>query len=72
MMSATITAEPALRATAPLRVMSIQPYHFGLFWRAYDITPDGQRFLMIEKSAEGDGIVVVLNWIAELKKVLGR
>lgn len=39
----------------------------------YDVTADGQRFLMV-KDEEADlgstGIVVVLNWIAELKRVM--
>ena len=40
-----------------------------------DISPDGQRFL-VARAAEGDDeadaprVVVVLNWIEELKRVL--
>ena len=39
-------------------------------WRNYDITPDGQRFLMVEGAEEGPPteIVVVLNWFEELKQ----
>ena len=40
--------------------------------RSYDISPDGERFLMIEESA-GEGssateFIVVLNWFEELKR----
>jgi eukaryotic-like serine/threonine-protein kinase len=42
--------------------------------RYYDVSPDGQRFLMIKNSADGDQpatrptMVVVLNWLEELKQ----
>ena len=37
--------------------------------RAYDVTPDGQRFLMIKEdaSSESNEIHVVLNWFEELR-----
>ena len=41
--------------------------------RTYDVTPDGQRFLMIKNAAPTTGgspqIVVVLNWFEELKRL---
>jgi hypothetical protein len=45
----------------------------GLDLRAYDVSPDGQRFLMIKESesaprpAQEVNLVLVLNWVAELK-----
>lgn len=42
--------------------------------RHYDVSADGQRFLMIKDSAVGDptatpaSMVVVLNWLEELKQ----
>ncbi len=45
----------------------------GLTGRAYDIAPDGQRFLMIKESGETAGeqrIVVVENWFEELKRLV--
>ena len=41
--------------------------------RPYDVSPDGQRFLMIKETAANDRsataarIIVVLNWFEELK-----
>lgn len=40
---------------------------------SYDVTPDGQRFLMMKQSEPGDrsrptSMVVVLNWLEELKQ----
>ncbi len=38
-------------------------------YRYYDVSPDGQRFLMIkEAGAEEAQINVVLNWFEELKE----
>ena len=45
-------------------------YHYG---RTYDVSPDGQQFLMIKNSASGNATptlastVVVLNWFEELQ-----
>jgi Tol biopolymer transport system component len=40
-----------------------------LFRRPYDVTPDGERFLVIRRAAdaEADNAVVVLNWTAALE-----
>ena len=46
--------------------------------RTYDVSADGQRFLMIKEGSAGDtafnsagaSLVVVLNWTEELKRLL--
>ena len=40
--------------------------------RTYDISPDGERFLMIKESAGGDSteFVVIINWFEELKRLV--
>jgi serine/threonine-protein kinase len=42
--------------------------------RTYDVSPDGQRFLMIKEGAAGETsvpqLVVVLNWFEELKRLV--
>ena len=47
-------------------------YYNGGSGRAYDISPDGQRFLMIKNAGteQGASMVVVLNWLEELKAKL--
>ncbi len=41
--------------------------------RQYDVSPDGQRFLMLKDSSAGDpnvtpsSMVVIFNWLEELK-----
>jgi serine/threonine-protein kinase len=42
-------------------------------WRAFDVTPDGSRFLMMKEadpSEEERGLVVVQHWVEELKRLL--
>jgi len=44
--------------------------------RTYDIAPDGQRFLMIKEGSSADqaaaprSLIVVLNWVEELKRLV--
>ena len=51
----------------------------GLDLRAYDVSSDGQRFLMIKETAPAEqrdadtgNMIVVLNWLAEVKTRLSR
>jgi hypothetical protein len=46
------------------------PEEIGVSFGFYDVTPDGQRFVMIEKDPFGlrpTELVAVPNWLAELK-----
>jgi hypothetical protein len=72
----TLTAVPiqtidgALRAGRPARVLET-PYVTQTFERPYDVSPDGQRFLMIKAhdpahNGQPSGFVVFLNWTEEL------
>jgi serine/threonine-protein kinase len=46
-------------------------YNFTGKTSNYDVTPDGQRFLMVEEAEEGQTqIQVVLNWFEELKRLV--
>jgi serine/threonine protein kinase len=67
-------------AAAPVMLFD-GPYYFGgggIFGRSYDVSPDGQRFLMIkqgdgsDQSAAPPSIVVVQNWFEELKRLVRR
>ena len=45
--------------------------------RSYDITPDGERFIMVKygramSDSEHGEIITVLNWTEELKRLLPR
>ncbi len=78
MMAVSIVTSPALRASAP-RVLWEGQYSRGLGSSCgmpgvassnYDVTPDGQRFLMVrdDDDVSSTRIVVVLNWVEELKR----
>lgn len=78
MMVVAIVTAPALRASAP-RVLWQGTYSDGAASSCgmpgvsssnYDVTADGQRFLMVrddDSEVFGTRVVVVLNWAAELK-----
>jgi hypothetical protein len=48
-------------------------FHAGEVYRTFDVSPDGQRFLMIRQNANaGDvtrSMIVVQNWHEELKRL---
>ena len=52
--------------------------NFNIMMRPYDITPDGQRFLMVFPAAQADSVTetsdeqinIVLNWFEELKRLV--
>jgi serine/threonine protein kinase/Tol biopolymer transport system component len=68
----TVTVETAsnFRAGNPTQLFP-GPYFSGLAGRTYDISADGQRFLMIKtvgQVASTSRIIVVENWFEELKR----
>ncbi len=71
MMSVSVQTTPAFSAGNPRKLF--EGYNFG-FGRSYDVSRDGQRFLMIKDNLSGDqstttaSMVVVLNWLEELKQ----
>jgi hypothetical protein len=76
MFAVKIETEPALSIGAS-RLLFEHPYKAASGGDPhYDISGDGQRFLMIDESLpDGDsstseGLVVVLNWFEELKRLV--
>ncbi len=66
-----ITTDVALQADNP------QVLFEGEFWwdeccgASFDISPDGQQFVMIQQDGTGPSqINVVLNWVEELKRLV--
>ena len=69
----TVEINPSFKAGSS-KVVVEGRYAFGIqYGRNYDISPDGQRFLMIKQGAEADGttaerqLVIVQHWFEELK-----
>jgi hypothetical protein len=71
MMKVDISTQPAFRAARPEVLFEGQYWTVGLIPVNYDVSPDGQRFLMIKPGAQeasATQINVVLNWFEELNR----
>ncbi|MDP3718719.1 MAG: protein kinase [Acidobacteriota bacterium] len=75
LMSAAVQATATFSSAAPVRVIDMRPYFVSPLGRAFDVSLDGQSFLVIKnaRSTAPDGvtslapeITVVLNWLDEL------
>ena len=69
-----VEAGTTFRAGAPTRLFR-GPYYGGTVWRTYEVSPDGQRFLMIKEGGADQNftppsLVVVQNWSEELKRLV--
>jgi serine/threonine-protein kinase len=78
LMSVSITSGATWSAGTPTRVVQ-KPYFSGTAVsspRAYDVSPDNQRFLMLKQADSRDQppapatVVVVQNWLEELKRLV--
>jgi eukaryotic-like serine/threonine-protein kinase len=71
-MAVPITTTPTFSAGAP-RMLFEGPFRIDGPFRGYDVTPDGQRFLMVQEIAQPAArlsqMVLVQNWFEELKRV---
>jgi hypothetical protein len=70
-MAVPVTTTPAFSAGTP-RMLFEGPFRMdGGSFRNYDVTPDGQRFVMVREveqpPARVSQVVLVQNWIEELK-----
>ena len=68
-MEVSIQTEPTFSADAPRVVLDVgfaaEP--------AFDVSRDGERFLMIQRDASSKrSLVVVLNWLEELKRLVPK
>ena len=73
LMAVPVRTEPAFEAGSP-EVLFTGSYAFQI-GRDYDISPDGQRFLMIKLAETTEGrershVVLVQNWFEELKRLV--
>lgn len=77
MMAVEITTQPSFRQEKPRRLFGgaarYKPVAPNYVRPNYDVTPDGQRFLMLQpigaKDAPSSEIHVVLNWFEDLKRL---
>ena len=73
MMAVPVRTTPTLVTGKPVQLFEMS-YFRGLTGRTYDVSPDGQRFLMIKdadvKTSTAVQIVIVENWLNELKRLV--
>ena len=77
MMSARVVTTPTLSVTGVTRLFTPLGFQGGRGALLYDVSPDGQRFLMLDitaapTDASSERLVVVQNFAAELMKRLPR
>jgi serine/threonine-protein kinase len=73
MMAVEVTTQPTFSAGKPKVLFEGQylAVQAGLTGTAYDVSPDGQRFLMVKETEPSTSVTqinVVLNWFEELKQ----
>jgi serine/threonine-protein kinase len=69
-----VETNPTFRAGKPVVLFPMPPVYSSALasgWRLWDIAPDGQRFLLVIPGGVAQTeIVMVLNWIEELKRLV--
>jgi len=75
MMVSAVETSAGFEASHP--ELLFEARYLSVIFRAYDVAPDGQKFLMIkpveaveEGLTAGQQIVVVLNWFEELERLV--
>jgi hypothetical protein len=69
-MAATISTSPSLAVTARASLFE-GPYATDVYHANYDVAPDGRSFVMIRPVEENRHVVMVVNWIEELRRRAG-
>jgi Tol biopolymer transport system component len=70
MMAVDVTTTPHVTLSTP-RVLFEQRYAYGagITMANYDVTQDGQRFIMVKDESGAARLNVILNWLSELRRV---
>ena len=71
LMSVAVTTTPTFQAGPPRQLLP-GPFYSGLASRTYDVSPDGQRFLVIKSPGSGRStsrLIVIENWFTELTRL---
>jgi DNA-binding SARP family transcriptional activator/Tol biopolymer transport system component len=72
MVAVAVTTSPAFGVGRRIVLFDDKPYFANLYGAAYDVDPDGRRFLMIRRGADSPQVVVVLNWLDRRRPAGGR
>ena len=69
MMVVDVTAGVDLTLSQPRQLFEQRYVFQNVSLANYDLSPDGERFLMVKDEAGSGRLNVVLNWIEELKRL---
>ena len=74
LMAVDVGPGPSFSIGSPHPLFSLAGYRRARNRQQYDVSPDGQRFVMIREAAgkSANGAIYVENWIAELKAKVKR
>jgi serine/threonine-protein kinase len=66
------TTDSTFSAGNPTKLFDAAPYYFGIAGRTFDVSADGQKFLMIKNAAASDqnatpSLIVAEHWTEQLK-----
>jgi hypothetical protein len=68
-----VETSPTFRAGVARRLFSVQPSETNPFSRTYDVSPDGQRFLMMRATTSAPSrLMLVTNLLDELRRIAPR
>jgi hypothetical protein len=74
LLEVTIAESDDFNWSAPVVTMNLETYDWGAGSgdpaRNFDISNDGRRFLLVRQSNGVERLVVVLNWLEELKQLV--
>ena len=70
LIAATVSTSPSLAVTARDSVLA-GPFAADLFHPNYDVAPDGRSFVMIRPVEADRHVVLVVNWLEELRRRTG-
>ena len=71
MFAATVETSPGFRVVARDSMFSVQPYNLAAPVHAsYDVSPDGKHLLLIRPARAENDLVLVHNWITEVRRLM--
>jgi len=71
MMAVDVTTSPALKLSAPKTLFDARYAYGGITIPNFDVSRDGQRFIMVKPESVAGRLNVVLNWFADRRRSAG-
>ena len=72
LVAAEIQTNPTFSVPRQSTLFALEGFFSGFDHPAYDVSPDDQRFVMLRAASSDSHLIVVQNFLEELKKKVGR